>query len=254
MLLLKSIYYYDHAGGKLGKPPILLIHGAGGSHMGWPVEFRRLRGWRVISIDLPGHGKSSAHCLQSVQDYSQRIHKFVMEMGFYHFIPLGCSLGGAIALQLCVDHPDQVSALGLVACADHFTIPHELMDVLSLPRYYQDALTLFEQLCFTTSTPRKLRWQIMQPLSKQRSSLLYNDLLACAKINFSSILKQVQCPTWLACGEEDELVPVTDARIMARQIKKCHLDAFNNCGHMLLTEQPEMALERLLNFLGTLPE
>ena len=222
--------------------------------MGWPVEFRRLRGWRVISIDLPGHGKSSAHCLQSVQEYSKRIHKFVMEMGFYHFIPLGCSLGGAIALQLCVDHPDQVCALGLVACADRFTIPHGLMDELSVPRYYPYALTLFEQLCFSTSTSRKLRRQIMQPLSKQRPSLLYNDLLACVKINFSSIVNQVQCPTWLACGDEDELVAVTDARVMARLTKKSHLDIFKSCGHMLLVEQPEMALQSLLSFLKTLPE
>jgi len=252
MPLTDAIYHYDHEGGKPGSWPILLIHGAGGSHMGWPVKFRHLHGWRVISLDLPGHGKSSVPTLHSIQKYANRVHAFVMKMGFYHFIPLGCSLGGAIALQLCVDHPDQVCALGLIACAERFSIPHELMDELSLPRYYPFALTLFERLCFANATPRTLRLKFMQPLSKQRPSLLYSDMLACVNFDFSSKTKEIRCPTWLACGEEDQLVSVMDVKNLARQVDKSRLDIFSNCGHMLLMEKPELAAEKLLSFLKTL--
>ena len=41
------------------RPPLLLIHGAGGTHMHWPASLRRLPGWNVYAIDLPGHGKSA---------------------------------------------------------------------------------------------------------------------------------------------------------------------------------------------------
>jgi len=246
---LHSIYYYDHGGGKTTSTPIVLLHGAGGSHMAWPVEFRRLRIRRVISIDLPGHGKSSSHCLQSIQAYARRVYAFVMEMGLFHFIPVGCSLGGAIALQLAVDHPDQVCGLGLVACANRFSIPHELMNELSLPRYYTSALSLFEECCFASTSPRQLRRNVMQPLARQRPALLYNDLRACVTFDFSARVKEIQCPTWLACGQEDALVSLADSRMMARQLKSSQLDILPGCGHMLLVEKPETAVEKFQRFL-----
>ena len=54
----QALYYRLNADGLAKRrPPLLLIHGAGGTHMHWPAALRRLAGWNVYVLDLPGHGK-----------------------------------------------------------------------------------------------------------------------------------------------------------------------------------------------------
>jgi pimeloyl-ACP methyl ester carboxylesterase len=45
---------------------VVLIHGAGGSHLDWPAELRRMPGQHVYALDLPGHGKSEGLGRQSI--------------------------------------------------------------------------------------------------------------------------------------------------------------------------------------------
>ena len=59
MPVAADLYYHIYEGSEEGRrPPVVLIHGAGGTHLHWPSEVRRLPGYRVLALDLPGHGKS----------------------------------------------------------------------------------------------------------------------------------------------------------------------------------------------------
>ena len=53
-----ALYYAGHVPTTVSYPPLVLVHGAGGSHLDWPPDLRRLAGMRVIALDLPGHGRS----------------------------------------------------------------------------------------------------------------------------------------------------------------------------------------------------
>ena len=111
--------------------PVILLHGAGGSLMGWPASLRRLPGQRVFALDLPGHGQSAPPACRSMRGLVRSLHKFIMEMGFYHVVLVGYSLGGALALSYASAYPDQVSALATICCGDRFESPREVMDTIA---------------------------------------------------------------------------------------------------------------------------
>ena len=53
-----GMYYFSSGEDDWSRPAVILLHGAGGNHLHWPPEIRRLAGQRIYAPDLPGHGKS----------------------------------------------------------------------------------------------------------------------------------------------------------------------------------------------------
>ncbi len=68
-----GIYYAQFDEGRKDEPPVILIHGAGSSHLVWPAELRRLAGQRVLAVDLPGHGRSGGVAQQTIAAYAGQI-------------------------------------------------------------------------------------------------------------------------------------------------------------------------------------
>ena len=49
MPLAAGLYYFVHEPDNVARPPVILIHGAGGHHLYWPPQIRRLQGERIIA-------------------------------------------------------------------------------------------------------------------------------------------------------------------------------------------------------------
>jgi pimeloyl-ACP methyl ester carboxylesterase len=73
MPVKSELYYHLYQGSGYETLPVVLIHGAGGTHLSWPPEVRRLAGVRVYAIDLPGHGKSPGRGQQSIAGYARSV-------------------------------------------------------------------------------------------------------------------------------------------------------------------------------------
>ena len=110
--------------------PVILLHGAGGSLMGWPSNLRRLPGQRVFALDLPGHGHSIPPACRTMPCLVRKLHHFVTDMGFFHVVLVGYSLGGALALSYASAYPDQITGLISISCGDRFEMPEGLLGKL----------------------------------------------------------------------------------------------------------------------------
>ena len=99
-------------------PAIILLHGFTGSHQDWAFQIPVLsRKYRVVAMDHRGHGKSEAP--SSPDDYSvtifaQDVYGLLQHLGISKTCLMGHSMGGFMALELALEHPEMVTALVLV--------------------------------------------------------------------------------------------------------------------------------------------
>lgn len=252
MPLTAGIAYSLHEGGKSDQKAVILIHGAGGSHLDWPAQFRRLTGYTVYAIDLPGHGRSTLPGCQSVEEYAEALLEFLADLGRFQAVFVGHSMGAAIALYLALEFPQHVAGVGLFSAAASFDVPSGLVDYLSSPASAPLGIRLIRERLITSTTSPELAARISSSLHKVRSSVLYGDWLACARFDIRQRLNQIQAPAYIACGRHDRLTPPSRSRFLADQLPMARLDVIADGGHLLPLERPDLLAARLTGFLDDL--
>src|SRR3984885_57817 len=113
------LHYLDKGNG----PPLLLIHGLAGQMLNFTHSLlgRLARDFRVIILDRPGSGYSVRpdDTLAPLSAQARVISSFCQALALQRPVVVGHSLGGAIALALALEHPEQVGALALIAPVTH---------------------------------------------------------------------------------------------------------------------------------------
>ncbi len=103
--------------GPLDAPPLVLIHGLGGSSRWWdPLVPLLVRSHRVIRIDLLGHGRSAkpAGLGYEIPEQGARVGAALDQLRMRHAIVVGHSTGGSVATALTEQRPALVTALALI--------------------------------------------------------------------------------------------------------------------------------------------
>ena len=248
-----GLHYFLHEGGNRLKPALVLIHGAGGDHLSWPPEVRRLPGYRVIALDLPGHGKTAGPGCQSVQDYARAVAEFIDVVGFSRAVFVGRALGGAIALALALDYPDRVAGIGLISTGPTLPIPSSVIENAANPSTLPLAIKSLQEMSLGPQTPENLKGMVFKRLAEIRQTLLLDDLLACDRFNVTDRLNAIQTPVLVVCGTDDKLTPLRFSEILSSQIPGAALQTMEGTGHMLVLEQPGRLAKLISVFLATIP-
>ena len=125
------------ADGKPAAPALLLIHGTGASTAWWDPVVPRLAGaYRVIRVDLLGHGRSSSPAGgYDIPTQARRVGAALDRLGASRVTVIGHSTGGSVATALAEQRPDAVAALALIdtgPSADASYIDQDLLGRLLL--------------------------------------------------------------------------------------------------------------------------
>lgn len=249
MPIAAGIYYFAHENESTNLPPIVLIHGAGGSHLSWPPDMRRLIGYNVYALDLPGHGKSDGFGEQSISAYAEHILAWMEAVNHYRAVMIGHSMGAAIALQIAVTHPTRVAGIGLLGFGSPLEVPPEIIENLSNPAMVSAALNQIDILSFGRNASPRLAELILKRLKEMRASVLRGDFLACTHFDPELFLEKVEQPTVILAGAQDQMIPLRYAQLLSKKIKRADLHVIPDAGHLLMLEKPEETLRPLQNFL-----
>ena len=235
MPVLADIHFHLYDGSNEGQgKAVVLIHGAGGNYLSWPAQLRRLHGFRVYALDLPGHGKSTGIGRQSVQAYSEAIVNWMAAVGVSKAILIGHSLGSAITLSLALDFPEIPSGL----------------EEYSSQTTFLNAIEKTVSWSFCDETPKRLVELVEQRLTETRQGVMYGDFLACAAFDVTDRFDQIRQPVLVLCGEMDKMTPCREAQYLADHLERSVLKLIPHAGHMVMMEQPEEVAQEVLAFLS----
>lgn len=103
------IHYHEAGAG----PPLVLLHGLGGSHEDWEEQFEALgRVRRVIAPDLRGFGATPmGRHAPSIERMAADVRGLLAALGVERFALMGHSMGGAVALQVALEQPPAIERL-----------------------------------------------------------------------------------------------------------------------------------------------
>jgi pimeloyl-ACP methyl ester carboxylesterase len=250
---IQGLYYFLHEGGDSSRPPVVLLHGTGASHLSWPPEIRRLSGYRVFTLDLPGHGKSGGVGLQSAAAYARSVIQFMDAALLWKAVFIGHSLGGAIALTLAIEHTERVAGLGLISCGARLPVFSSLLENASNSATYQLACQSLLDGLFGSQPDARLVEQSAKRLADVRPAVLHGDLVACNAFDLSLSLETICVPTLILCGAEDRVTPLQLSKTLANGIPSAALQTVDGAGHAVMLEQPRRVSSVLSVFLSTVP-
>ncbi|MBC7223640.1 MAG: alpha/beta hydrolase [Anaerolineae bacterium] len=247
----ERLYYALHrAEGARG--PVVLVHGAGGSHLHWPAALRRLPEATVYALDLPGHGRSEGEGRRSIAAYRDVVRSFLEAAGLEQAVLVGHSMGGAIALEVALRYPRRVRGLVLVGSGARLRVAPALLQALQ--EDYPRAVESLVQWLFAKDAPEQLRRTARQQLLGVPPQVVYGDFLACDGFDVMGELPQVEAPTLAVCGTEDVMTPLKYSQYLAAHIPQAHLEVVPGGGHMVMLEQPEPVARAVAAFLRQLQE
>jgi pimeloyl-ACP methyl ester carboxylesterase len=252
MPVAADIYYFTHNPEKRDRPPVILIHGAGGSHLSWPAEIRRLPEQRMLAVDLPGHGKSAGLGKQSIPEYARSILDLMDALKLFNVILVGHSMGGGIALNLALDHPERVVGLGLIATNARLRVAQPILDGLA---HHVTSLSTIQTIVDWSYGPQakeSLKLLAARLLAETRPAVLHGDLVACNQFDVIQRLAEIHKPTLIVCGTEDRMTPLRFSEALAAQIPGAALQTMDKAGHMVMHEQPRRVAGVLNIFLKSL--
>lgn len=243
-------------------PPLLLVHGFGGSAWNWSELVPLLHGRRLVIPDLPGHGRSHALPAASIAALADVLAELVDEPADV----VGHSLGGPVALRLAERWPDRVRSLVLAAPAGISTTTRIAELTITLVGVVQPARLLGRGID-RVARSRRLKRLVFSELEVANADALgaraVHGLLRGPAIHMDALsaglalaaddprhdLARVRCPTLVLHGARDRQVPLADGFEYARRLR-APLRVIADCGHLLIAERPDACARAVLEHVG----
>lgn len=248
-----SLHYFVQRTENSNRPPVILIHGAGGSHLSWHPYIRRLNGETVHALDLPGHGQSEGEGRQSIEEYAEDVVRFMDAENIQTAVLAGISMGSAIALTLALDHPNRVAALVLIGGGAEMRVAPSILEMVGNLETFETAVETINVHSFTPAVPTDLLRLSKQELLKTPPSVLLRDFFACSQFTMVKRLSEIKTPALILCGEHDKMMPPKFSLSLRDGLPNARLLIIEQAGHMAQLERPDIVADAIKKFLDELP-
>lgn len=240
--------FFEDTGGEA--PPVLLVMGLGMNATGWWRTIPVLSEFRVIAFDNRGVGRSDRppgpYTVAQMADDAVSV---LDEAGVDAAHVYGISLGGMIAQEVALRHPERVRALVLGATTRggdaHVPPSDDIVAFLrlraqmtaehavwaSVPINYARRTRVDAAQRIAEDIERRLRFPI--------ESEYYSAQLAAANAHDARV-GEIRAPTLVVHGEEDVLIPPVNGERLAEAIPGAELSLWPGTAHLYFTDEPEV--------------
>ena len=261
---IESFEICYHEGGK--GETVLLLHGFGGVKEMW-FEFAQflIPSYRVIILDLPGHGKSTKIIESSytIEKQAERIEQFVNSLELSKFHIAGNSMGGTISGEYAVNYPDRLLSLGLFDTGG--VLSNEMSEFVSIlmsegkniliakNREEYDKVLEFVFFKIPSWSQERIdgsfEKSIADPELKEK---IFEDITSGYQIPLQFNLNKINAPTLILWGDKDRVLDVSCANILEKGISNSKTVIMKDMGHCPQMERPEETANHYIEFLRSI--
>jgi poly(3-hydroxyoctanoate) depolymerase len=239
--------------GNREKTPLLMFNGIGSS-LELLVPFADALGdIETIAFDVPGTGESS----QALVPYrlwmlAMLASRLLNKLGYDKIDVLGVSWGGAIAQQFALQNPKRCRRLVLAATAQGFLMMPGKLSILAkfiTPRRFNDPDYLSSHagdIYGGAAREGSVSIQEFRRTSKRGYLMQQLALMGWTSVPWLPLLRQ---PTLVMAGDDDPVIPLVNAKLMAGLIRNSRLHVFHD-GHLFLISNAIEAGRVVRDFLA----
>ncbi|MDN7718570.1 alpha/beta fold hydrolase [Burkholderia gladioli] len=241
-----------------GPRELVCIHGVGSYLEAWQGAINALgRGFRVLSFDLRGHGRSErVKGRYEIDDFVGDVLALADHAGFARFDLAGFSLGGLIAQRLALTHPARLRRLVLLATVagrtaeERARVAERLAALQAGERgaHYDASLSRWLTEDFQARHPALVD-ELRRRNARNDPDCYAAAYRVLAQTDFGGLIDQIAMPTLIATGECDAGSNPRMARYMHERIPDSRLAILPNLRHSLLNEAPEQVAALMRGFL-----
>ena len=229
---------------------LVLLHGMFGGLSNYDPIIQHVEGYNIVVPSLPLYEFDSREL--SIKRLGRWLHSFFEELNIHRPVLLGNSMGGHLALDYALQHPQNVLSLVLTGSSGiqekdfGSSFPRrrdrEFIKKQAALTFYEDLIddVIMDEIMSVVTSPSKL-----------------SNMLAIARDthehNMEKHLGDIQHPTLLVWGKNDQITPPHVARTFKEKLPDARLRWIDKCGHAPMMEHPQKFALFLNEFLFELP-
>lgn len=250
-------------------PALVLIHGSNASLHTWEPWVIRLQDrYRIVTLDLPGHGLTGAHP-GGVYDYPvfvDVVDAVMQRLGVTRAVIGGNSMGGGVAWIYALAHPEKVDGLLLVDAAGaprwesretplgfriaRMPVARHLAQVITPRSLFETSLkTSVYDPAFATPAMVDRYWELNRYPGNREATMRRFALAHNNKPASKARLAAIRVPTLILWGAEDNLIPVASATWFQQAIAGAKLIVYPRIGHIPMEETPDQSAQDVRRWL-----
>lgn len=235
--------------------PILLLHGWGvNSDSLFPIFNYLKNSFRIITLDLPGFGRSDTPYESfDGDDYKNVVLKFINYLSLKNLTILGHSFGGRIAIRLAKENLNDLKGLILIDSAG-------IREKKRLKQKISEGLFKFLKKVINKILKGKTKDNILEKLRnifgsidyKSQKGVMRDTLVKIVNEDLTPFLKEIKVKTLIIWGEKDKDLPIKHAYLMNELIENSKLVIVKNAGHYPYLDNLTKVLNSIEIFLKEL--
>lgn len=243
---------------KANQPAVVFVHGTGMDHTVWvlPSRYFARHGYNVLSIDLPGHGKSGGDPVSTIDEMADAVAEAMEAAGITEAALVGHSMGSLVTLSAAARYPDKARALALIGTTAPMGVhpammtsaannDHDVIDMITYWGYSKSA-----QLGGNENPGMWMAGSTLRLLEKAKKDVIHLDLKACEDYSAGQDHgRSVRCPTLFILGDRDIMTPMRSAQTLVDTIADAKVCRMTKTGHSLMMEKPDALLDALITIV-----
>lgn len=246
--------YYSQIGNEKAEKTLIFIPGSGMTAEFMEEFSTNFSEYNTITVDLPGHGKSTGEISESVEALTSYIEEvirtlYVQKVATEDITVLGYSLGGFVAVSLgLIDMPQIKKIVVMSSCADLSTNPFAgVLESMTTV----DAEQIYSTMC-GSATGEEKRGQIQSMFLNYLSSpdVLFKDLYSARAFNITDKVASIDKSMFIVIGDEDCVIQKKDVRQLAKLVKDAKIIEYKGFGHAMIFENTDQVVKDIKEFIN----